>query len=144
MTFNLMWTQDGESKILYLTDDRFGHLRIIHKDRIDGWINGYLKWYRNVVEEQETEGSGYVYNGWIEFHIEMFLLRTFVGYKHPTPSILGQSVVNPNIDDNRYLQRCLVLASGGGTRSLQIVRWVMKVCTTSGGNNPTSTRCSEC
>ena len=29
------------------------------------------------------------------------------------------------------------------TRSLQIIRWVMKVCTTSGGNNPTSTRCSE-
>ena len=29
------------------------------------------------------------------------------------------------------------------TRSLQIVRWAMKVCTTSGGNNQTSTRCSE-
>ena len=29
------------------------------------------------------------------------------------------------------------------TRSLQIVRWVMQVCTTSGGNNQTSTRCSE-
>ena len=28
-------------------------------------------------------------------------------------------------------------------RSLQIVRWVMEVCTTSGGNNPTSTKCSE-
>ena len=31
--------------------------------------------------------------------------------KHPTPSILGQSVVNSNIDDNRYLQQCLILAS---------------------------------
>ena len=29
------------------------------------------------------------------------------------------------------------------TRLLQIVRWVMEVCSTSGGNNPTSTRCSE-
>ena len=39
---------------------------------------------------------------------------TFVGYKHPTPSILGQSVVIPNIDDNRCLQRYLILVSGGG------------------------------
>ena len=41
-------------------------------------------------------------------------LRTFVGYKHHTPSILGQTVANPNIDDNRCLQRCLILASEGG------------------------------
>ena len=34
--------------------------------------------------------------------------------QHPTPSILGRSVVNPNIDDNRCLQRCLILASEGG------------------------------
>ena len=63
------------------------------------------------MEEQETEGSGYVYNGWIGFHIEMFPLCTFLGYKHHTPSILGQSVVNYNIDDNRYLQLYLILAS---------------------------------
>ena len=104
MTYNLMWTQDGKLKILNLTDDRLGHLSIIHEDHIDDWINGYLKWYSNAVEEQETEGSGFVYNGWIGFHIEMFPLWTFVGYKHPTHSILGQSVVNPNIDDNRCLQ----------------------------------------
>ena len=66
------------------------------------------------MEEQETEESGFVYNGWIGFHIEIFILRTFVGYKHHTPSILGQSVVNPNIDDNRCLQRCLILASEDG------------------------------
>ena len=44
----------------------------------------------------------------------MFPLLTFVEYKHSTPSILGQSVVNPNIEDNRCLQRCLILASEGG------------------------------
>ena len=44
----------------------------------------------------------------------MFPLRTFVGYKHPTHSILRQSVVNLNIEDNRCLQRCLILASEGG------------------------------
>ena len=114
MAYNLMWTQDGELKILNLTDDRLGHLRIIHKDHIDDWVNGYLKWYRNAMEEQEIERSGYVYNGWIGFHIEMFILRTFVGYKHPTHSILGQSVVNPNIDDNQCLQRFLILTSEGG------------------------------
>ena len=44
----------------------------------------------------------------------MFPLRTFVGYKHHTPLILGRTVVNPNIDDNRCLQRCLILVSEGG------------------------------
>ena len=114
MAYNLMWTHAGEPKILNLTDDRLGHLRIIRKDRIDDWLKDYLKWYRNAVEEQETEGSGFVYNGWIGFHVEMFPLRTFVGYKHPTPFVIGRTVVNPNIDDNRCLQRCLILASEGG------------------------------
>ena len=109
-----MWTQDGELKILNLTDDRLGHLHIINKDHIDDWVNGYLKWYRNAMEEQEIEGSGFVYNGWIGFHIEMFTLRTFVGYKHPAPPIIGQSVVNPNIEDNWCLQRYRILASEDG------------------------------
>ena len=46
----------------------------------------------------------------------MFPLRTYVGYKHHTLSIIGQTAVNPNIDDNRCLQRCLILASEGGHR----------------------------
>ena len=66
------------------------------------------------MEEQETEGSGFVYAGWIGFHVEMFPLRTYVGYKHPTPFVIGRTVLNPNIDDNRCLQRCLILASEGG------------------------------
>ena len=103
MAYNLMWTHDGDPKILNLTDDRLGHLRIVRRDRIDEWIEDYRKWYRNAVEEQETEGSGFDYIGWIGFHIEMFPLRTFVGYKHPTPFVIGQTAVNPNIDDNRYL-----------------------------------------
>ena len=114
MAYNLMWTHAGKLKILNLTDDRVGHLRIVRRYRIDDWLEDYLKWYRNAVEEEETEGSGFVYNGWIGFHIEMFPLRTFVGYKHHTPSILGRTVVNPNIDDNWCLQRCLILASEGG------------------------------
>ena len=114
MAYNFMWTHAGDPKILNLTDDRLGHLRIVRRDRIDEWIEDYRKWYKNAVEEQETEGSGFVYAGWIGFHVEMFLLRTFVGYKHHTPSILGQTAVNPNIDDNRCSQRCLILASEGG------------------------------
>ena len=35
MAYNLMWKQDGESKILNLTDYRLGHLHIILKDHID-------------------------------------------------------------------------------------------------------------
>ena len=93
--YNLMVSCDNDLKILNLIDDRLGHLHIIHKNHIDNWVNGYLRWYRNAVEDQEAEGSGYVYNGWIGFHIEMFPLQTFVGYKYPTPSILEQSVFNP-------------------------------------------------
>ena len=114
MTYILMWTHASEAKILNLTDDRLGHLRIIHKDRIDDWLEDYLKWYRNAVEEQKTEGSVFFYRGWIGFHVEMIPLRTFVGYKHHTPLIHGRTVVNPNIEDNRCLQRCLILASEGG------------------------------
>ena len=114
MAYNLMLTHDGDPKILNLTDDRLGHLRIVRRDRIDEWIKEYLKWYKNAVEEQETEGSGFVYAGWIGFHIEMFPLRSFVGYRHPTPFVIGRTVLNPNIDDNRCLQRCLILASEGG------------------------------
>ena len=114
MAYNLMLTHDGDPKILNLTDDRLGHLRIVRRERIDEWIKDYRKWYRNGVEEQETEGSGFVYYGWIGFHVEMFSLRTYVGHKHPTPFVIGRTVVNPNIDDNRCLQRCLILASEGG------------------------------
>ena len=115
MAYYLMWAHAGELKILNLTtDDRLRHLRIIHKDHIDEWLEDYLRWYRNAMEEQEKEGSGFVYCGWIGFYVEMFPLRTFVGYKQHTPLILGYTVVNPNIDDNRYLQRCLILASEGG------------------------------
>ena len=63
MAYNFIWIHAREAKILNLTDDRLKHLSIIHEDHIDDWINGYLKWYRNAVEEQETEGSGYDYNG---------------------------------------------------------------------------------
>ena len=110
MAYNLMRIHAGEAKILNLTDDRLGHLRIVRRDRTNEWIYDYVKWYRNAVEEQETEGSGFVYHGWIGFHVEMFPLRTFVGYKHPTPFIIGRTVINPNIDDNRCLQRCLIRA----------------------------------
>ena len=98
MAYNLMLTHDRDPKILNLTDDRLGHLHIVRRDRIDEWIKDYLKWYRNGVEEQETEGSGFVYHGWIGFHVEMFPLRTYVGHKHPTPFVIGRTVLNPNID----------------------------------------------
>ena len=113
MAYNLMWTHAGDPKILNLTDDRLGHFRIVRRERTDDWIEEYRKWYRNAVEEQETERSGFVYLGWIGFHIEMFPLRAFVDYKHHTSSIIERTVVNPNIDDNRCLQRCLILASEG-------------------------------
>ena len=114
MAYNLMLTHDGDPKILDLINDRLGHLRIVRRERIDEWIEDYLKWYRNAAEEQETERSGFVYLGWIDFHVEMFPLCTFVGHRHPTLFVIGRTVLNPNIDDNRCLQRCLILASEGG------------------------------
>ena len=44
----------------------------------------------------------------------MFPLRTYVSFRHPTPLILGRTVVNPNMDDSRCLQRYLILESEGG------------------------------
>ena len=35
MGYNLMLTHDGDPKILNLTDDRLGHLRIVRRERID-------------------------------------------------------------------------------------------------------------
>ena len=35
MAYNLMWTHAGEAKILNLTDDRLGHLRIVRRERIN-------------------------------------------------------------------------------------------------------------
>ena len=73
-----------------------------------------VEWLPEMVQKCRRgtrDGRKWLCLQWIGFHIEMFPLWTFVGYKHPTPSILGQSVVNPNIDDNRYLQQFLILAS---------------------------------
>ena len=96
------------------------------------------------MEEEETEGSGYVYNGWISFHIEMFPLRIFVGCKQPTPSILEQSVANPwrlSMTTDAYNGVSFWQVKAGtdhhkskmGDASVE----------TSGGNNQTSTKCSE-
>ena len=60
-----------------------------------------------------------------------------------TPSVIGQTAVNPNIDDNRCLQRCLILASEGGHKIIANCKIGDATVTTSGGNNPTSTRYSE-
>ena len=35
-----MWTHDGDPKILNLTDDRLGHLRIVRRNSIDEFIDG--------------------------------------------------------------------------------------------------------
>ena len=53
MAYYLIWTHAGELKILNLTtDDRLRNLHIIYKDHIDEWLEDYLRWYRNAVEEQ--------------------------------------------------------------------------------------------
>ena len=143
MACNLILTHDGDPKILNLTDDRLGHLRIVRRDRIDEWIKDYVKWHRNGVEEQETEGSGFVYHGWIGFHVEMFPLRTYVGYKHPTPFVIGrqwETRIPMTTDVCNGVSSWQVKV---GTRLLQIARWVMQVYTTSDGSNPISTRYSE-
>ena len=143
MAYNLLLTHAGEVKILNLTDDRLGHLRIVRRERIDEWIEEYRKLYRNAVEEQETEGSGFVYIGWIGFHIEMFPLRTFV----------ATSITHLlSLDRRRSTRISMTTDAYNGvsfwpvkadTRSSQIARLAMQPCTTSDGNNPTSTRYSE-
>ena len=43
MAYNLMWAHAGDPKILNLTDDRLGHLRIVRRERIDEWIKNYVR-----------------------------------------------------------------------------------------------------
>ena len=49
--YNMIVSCDNELQIVNLTDDRLGHLRIIHKDQLNEWLNNYMKWNSNAVEE---------------------------------------------------------------------------------------------
>ena len=144
MAYNLIWTQNGELKILTLTDYRLGHLLIFHKDHINKWL---VKWGSEVVQKcfrrTRDRRKWLCLHGWIGFHIEMFPLETFVGYKHQTHlrSLDNQlstpiSMTTGDCNDVSFWQVKM------DTKSLQIVRWVVRLYTTSGGNNPTSTRYS--
>ena len=109
----LITTLFNELKIIESWEERLGHFWMVQKDHIDEWLKNHLKWYINTVEQQETESSGLISMVWIGFHLEIFQLHTLVGHKHSTPSILGHSVVNQNIDVE-WLQYSLILASESG------------------------------
>ena len=48
---------------------------------------------------------------WIDLHVELFSLRVFIGRNQVSSMILGNTVTNPNIDDEKYLQLYLILTS---------------------------------
>lgn len=107
---------DGESIIdtRMITDNRPAHQRIITAGHEKEWIANYLiTVYQQEVERLELEGSGWIYVGNIGFSFTMIPLKVNVGAGIKTPVILGLTVINPCIDDNRCLQRCLILASNG-------------------------------
>ena len=143
LAYNLMVGCGNELKILNLTDDRLDHLRILQKEHIDVWLNGYRKWYSNGVEEQEPREV---------------VMSTMDGsdsisrYFHFAHSLDTNITLLPSLDNQWSIPISMITGTYNDisfwqvkvdTRSLQIVRWVMKVCTTSGGNNPTSTRCPD-
>lgn len=97
-----------------INDNRPAHDRIVTVGHEKEWIVKYLiSVYQMVIEALELEGSGWVYDGNIGFSFTMIPLKVNVGAGIKTPTILGLTVINPCIDDNKCLQRCLILASNG-------------------------------
>ena len=113
-SYNLLFSTHGDRWIVKLDDNRFGPCRVILNGMEEEWLKEYVVWYSDAVSEQELDETGSIYIGWIGLHMEMIPLRVFVGSPIATPTFLGHSVVNPRFNDNKCLQRCLILASIGG------------------------------
>lgn len=97
-----------------INDNRPAHERIVTVGHEKEWIAKYLiSVYQREIESMEQEQSGWIYDGNIGFSFTMIPLKVNIGAGIKTPTILGTSVINPCIDDNRCLQRCLILASNG-------------------------------
>ena len=100
-----------DKAMMFLTDKRPGNKRVMTKGREKEWCMEFLLHeYQNLIEDLQMKGSGWVYAGNMGFEIVMIPLKVFVGAAIKTPTIIGETVVNACIDDNRCFQRSLINA----------------------------------
>ena len=141
MAYNLMVSCDNELKIFNLIDDWLGHLvSFITIASMNSWTNTW-------------NGIAMVWNNKGPREVVMSTMGGSVSlsrcslYRH----LLDTNIQHPRSLDNQF-SIPISMTTGAynvvsfwqvkaDTRALQIVRWVMWVCTTSGENNQTSTRC---
>lgn len=97
-------------EVMYLRDGRAPHEKVLIKGHEREWCEKFLKEYQNMIEALEMRGSGWIYEGNLGVSLVMIPLKVCVGAAIKTPAILGYSVLNACIDDNRCLQRSLILA----------------------------------
>ena len=110
---------EGNRSIMYcakmIKDERVASDRIVKVDNEDEYIKCFLKFYEEAIEGIEMMGSGWRYVGNLGVQMNLLPLKVYVGAGIKTPAILGECVVNPCINDNRCLQRCLILAYNGSS-----------------------------
>lgn len=110
-TLDLFSSIDGEREIMMLKDARAPNKRVLIKGHEKEWgMTFLLGEYQRLIEEMEAKGSGWIYEGNMGFSLVMCPLKVCVGAAIHTPLILGKTVVNACIDDNRCLQRSLINA----------------------------------
>lgn len=95
-------------------DSRVPYLKVVTKGHEIEWSEEFLRTeYQYYIETTQMRGSGWIYGGNLSFSFSIIPLTKFIGASIPTPTILGYSVLNACIDDNKCLQRSLILACNG-------------------------------
>ena len=107
---------NNELVLMYTKDDRIPSERILNVfDKVDEMIEMFVQRYWNHTfqhkEDEEVQGpSGLKLVGIVGGQVRLLPLKCFVGRSIETPTILGHTILNPCIDDNKCLQRCLILS----------------------------------
>lgn len=92
-------------------DTRVPYERVVTKEHELEWSEDYIRnEYQLNAEVPDLEGSGWIYGGNMGFSFSIIPLTKFIGAGIPTPAILGYTVLNACINDNKCLQRSLILA----------------------------------
>ncbi len=105
----------NELILMYTKDDRLPSERILNvydreDEMIEMFVNRYLDHYFQDKKDEEVGPSGLKLVGIVGGQVRLLPLKCFVGRAIETPTILGHTILNPCIDDNKCLQRCLILS----------------------------------
>lgn len=105
---------DSEHIMVKGVDGRVPYLRVVTKEHELEWCEEFIRTtYQDYIESEELKGSGWRYVGNMGFSFSIIPLTKFIGAGIPTPTILGYTVLNACINDNKCLQRSLILACNG-------------------------------